>query len=307
MEDPRPYQPVEPHFDGENERMNSLLRENAGLIFTPHCFTPLSADVNFPVNLPLNQGRWIDNIFQTLDLVANINNDESFNLNLSFSFKLINRVTREHRYFVPHMNNAFFKRPIRIERPSSWKEVYSQLDEESLKTYVIHHRENTKWIPLMITNIMIYLYYLGVPMGDGELVQYIKDNKSIVGLDKDRHGTPYEDKLCGLRCLSFHQNLKNTGDGYQSMETRTKELKQQWEYYGLDLLHVPQFEDTFNISVDIYSLCEARRWYPAISVKKCTRTRWSSTCMTPIWAMCWMLLPTYESILVTVVGVISIN
>ena len=256
LEDPRPYQPMEAHFDWEDERMNSMLRENAGLIFTPHRFTPVSADFNFPVNLLLKQDGWINEIYQTLDLVANINNDESFKINLSMGFILVNRDTAEYRFFVPHANNAFFKKPVRIERPSSWRELYSQLDEESLKGYVTHHRESTTWIPLMITNIMIHTFYLGTPMGNGKLPQYIKDHRSIVGLEKDRHGIPYKDKLCGLRCLAFHLNLKDTGDGYRELETRTRELKQQWEYHGLDLLHVPQFEDTFNISVDIYSLCE---------------------------------------------------
>ena len=110
IEDPRPYQPVEPHFEWEDERMNSVLRENAGLIFTPHRFTPLSADFNFPVNLLLKQDGWISEIYQTLDLVANINNDESFKINLSMGFLLQNRDTAEHRFFVPHANNAFFKK-----------------------------------------------------------------------------------------------------------------------------------------------------------------------------------------------------
>ena len=77
IEDPRFYQPVEPNFYGEEEMLNIFLCENAGLIFTPHRFTPVGADFNFPPSLLLNQGRWVYNILQTLDLVANINNDES--------------------------------------------------------------------------------------------------------------------------------------------------------------------------------------------------------------------------------------
>ena len=110
MEDPRPYRPVEPHFDGEDERMNSMLRENAGFIFISHRFTPVSADFNFPLNLLLNEARWSDNIFQTLDLVANISNDESFKLNLSMGVILTHREKGELRFFVPHANNAFLKK-----------------------------------------------------------------------------------------------------------------------------------------------------------------------------------------------------
>ena len=130
------------------------------------------------------------------------------------------------------------------------------MDEESLTAYVTQHRENTKWIPLMVTNVDIQLVCLGVSMGAGELPQFIKTHNCIVGLEKDRHGSLYQDNLCGVRCLAFHLNFKETGDGYRGLEVRTKDLKQQWRQGGLDLLRVPEFEDAFNISVDIYSLCE---------------------------------------------------
>ena len=75
----------------------------------------------------------------------------------------------------------------------------------------------------MITNIVIQIFYLGIPMGNGELPQYIKDHRSIICLDKDPiHATPNEDKLCGLRCLALHLNLKDGGDGYRNMEAGAK-------------------------------------------------------------------------------------
>ena len=257
MADSRAYHPVEPHFDFEDERVNALLRENADLIFTGHRFTQISADFNFPRILLLNRDGWITEMYQALDLVANVNNQESFKINFSMGFILKNRDTGRYRFFVPHENNAFFKKPIRIDRPASWRELHSQLNEDSLKAYITHHREDTKWIPVMLTNFMIHLYFLGVPMGEGELPQYIKDNRSIVGLDKDyHHSTPYKDKLCGLRCLAFHLNLKDVGDGYKGLETRTQQLCQQWERRSVDLTEMPLFEEQFNINVDIYSLCE---------------------------------------------------
>ena len=102
-------------------------------------------------------------------------------------------------------------------------ELYSQLNEESLKAYISHHREDTKWIPVMLTNFMIHLYFLGVAMGRGQLLWYIKNNRGIAGLDKDRHNsTPNDDKLYGLRCLAFHLNLKDVWDRYKDLETRTQ-------------------------------------------------------------------------------------
>ena len=159
MADSTAYHPVEPHFDFEDERVNALLRENADLIFTAHRFTQISADFNFPRILSLNRDGWITEMYQALDLVANVNNQESFKINFSMGFILMNRQTGRYRFFVPRENNAFFKKPIRIDRPASWRELYSQLNEESLKAYITHHREDTKWIPVMLTNFMIHLFF----------------------------------------------------------------------------------------------------------------------------------------------------
>ena len=184
IDDSRAYRPVTPHFDFEDEKLNALLRDNAQLIFSHHRFSLESADFNFPLSLPLKHDGWLNEIYQTLDLVANINNDESFKFNLSMGFILVNRDTGDYRFFVPHANNAFFKKPPHIEHPACWRELYSQLDEEALKTYVTHHRENTKWIPLMITNVVVHLYYLGIPMGSGLLPDYVTNHGSIVGWTK---------------------------------------------------------------------------------------------------------------------------
>ena len=138
MEDPRPYRPVEPHFNGEDERMNSMLRENAGFIFISHRSTPVSADFNFPLNLLLNQARWSDNIFQTLDLVANISNDESFKLNLSMGVILTHRETGELRFFLCHTPTM----------PSSKKRSVSS--DHPLGENFIHDWTRNPWMPMWL-------------------------------------------------------------------------------------------------------------------------------------------------------------
>ena len=56
--------------------------------------------------------------------------------------------------------------------------------------------------------------------------------------------------------MAFHLNLKDVGDRYKGLETRTQQLCQQWERRSLDLTEIPLFEEQFNINVDIYSLYE---------------------------------------------------
>ena len=105
----------------------------------------------------------------------------------------------------------------------------------------------------MLTNFMIHLYFLWVPTGSGELPQYIKDIRSIAGLDKDRHHLSLM-KSSFVRYLAFHLNLNDVGDGYKGLETRTQQLCQKWERRSLDVTDMPRSEEKSNIKVDFYSL-----------------------------------------------------
>ena len=93
MADSTAYHPVKPHFDFEDERVNALLPENADLIDIAHCFTQISADFNFPHNLSLNCDGWITEMYQALDLVVNVKNQESFKINFTMGFILMNKQT----------------------------------------------------------------------------------------------------------------------------------------------------------------------------------------------------------------------
>ena len=106
MEDPGAHQPVEPHFDFEDERMNTLLRENAGLIFRHHHFNQVSANQNFPLTIVLNQDGWLNEIHQALELVSDMNTDESFKLNFSMAFILMHREAAELRFFLCLMTRS---------------------------------------------------------------------------------------------------------------------------------------------------------------------------------------------------------
>ena len=92
-------------------------------------------------------------------------------------------------------------------------------------------------------------------MGSGLLPDYVTKHGSIVGLDKDKHNrTPYKDKLCGVRCLAFHLNSKEAGNGFRGLEDRREQLSSRWNR-AVNLSEVPLFEETFDINVDIYTLC----------------------------------------------------
>ena len=254
MEDARIFQPVQPHFDFEDDQLNQLLENNQDFVFGPHHFSPITSDLNFPITIPVSGQEWIRDIHLCLDSVMNLHQEESYKLNFTLGFILRHRETGEYRYFVPHSNNTLFSRPVRIDRPSSWREVFAEMSDEALTSYVTNHRQDTKWIPLLITNIRVQIYHLGITMGKGVLPEFITDSRVIVGLSKDRKGKPYDDNLCALRCLAFHINLQENNNGYVGLENKTRMLRQRWGKDGLDLVEVGHFEETFTIDVDIFTM-----------------------------------------------------
>ena len=117
-------------------------------------------------------------------------------MSFTLGFMLRHCETGDYRYFVPHSNNSFFSRPVRIDRPSSRHGWFTKLNDEASISYVTNHRQETKWIPLMITNFHIHLYHLGVCMGQGPLPDCITESNIIEGLSNNRWGNPYKDELC---------------------------------------------------------------------------------------------------------------
>ena len=80
------------------------------------------------------------------------------------------------------------------------------LDEEHLKSHILLQCPDTKWRAVMITNIHIYLYHLGFPMGSGCLTAFVKNSHVIISLERNPSaGEVYEDMDCALRALAYHR------------------------------------------------------------------------------------------------------
>ena len=165
VKDTSGWESTEPHFDFEDPEINHLLQSNQGIVFAPHRFHDISTSYNFALTLRVGSNHWVPEIGRLLESVVDMNTEEAFKVNFSCGFVLVNRDTGEYRFFAPGMNNAFLKKPIRIDRPSSWRQIYGQLTDSALISYVPQHREDTKWGPVIITNLVVHLYYLGVTMG----------------------------------------------------------------------------------------------------------------------------------------------
>ena len=145
--------------DGEEDvAMRNELRENSDFIFMSHRIRTVSSDYNFPCLLPVDDHVPLgQNAAPLLEMIAEVNAEESFKLNLTFGFLLQHKETGNYRFFAPHYSNFYFKTPHTISKLSDWQGVFSELDEEHLKSHIILQRPDTKGRAVMITTIHITL------------------------------------------------------------------------------------------------------------------------------------------------------
>ena len=158
-----------------------------------------------------------------------------------------------------------------MSRRQDLTKLKKRLERFNVVDYILKQRPDTKWKPLLITNVHFSLFHLNYLLGAPiELPTHIKSSKSIVSLVKDQSsGTPHDDNLCIFRCLSTHLH------GSKQLETNTKSYFKKWHAYvnetvqkeeiimprcnveqfdGVSVENMVYFERCFQINVNIFEL-----------------------------------------------------
>lgn len=140
-------------------------------------------------------------------------------------------------------------------------------------TELLRQRPDTKWVPVLVTNIHFTVYSTNYPLGQGILPDYLLRKDSICSLVKNGHtGKPYTDNLCAFRCLALHQ-----GHNIKSIEGPAYRLFKQWTnhrlgvFEGLSFEDFSNFESFFKLNMEMYSLEEdglARSIYKSIGLQE---------------------------------------
>ncbi|XP_048244540.1 uncharacterized protein LOC124126724 isoform X2 [Haliotis rufescens] len=264
-EDPAPW-------DAENGQVAEPgLQEaydlNAPFILAPDHHGDVLSTFNVPVTNVISIGELMErarDIYQTLDY--------SFRMNLAFGVILRHVETGRYRYFHPYVNDAVFSSPIYVTERKGLERLRQAVESLDLRSHVLKQRPDTKWKPVLITNVQFYLYRTNFPLGHppSPLPAYIKNHKAIFSLDRNERGQLYEDHLCAFRCLALHRNPS----ARRSLEKPARALYYQWvvysrgklfpsldnvrpeEYTGLDPDHFSHFESCFGVNQSVYTLNE---------------------------------------------------
>ena len=242
-------------IDPELERVYDTHRS---LILDAHTFGPVTSLYNFPIDNTFD----VETIMNQVRYIYN-NENQVIRVNFIFGIILRNRETGEYRYFKPYKNNEVFKDSIQINDATDLHKIRIRVREMNFNDYVLHNRPNSKWIPVMVTNVRYWVNKTNFPMGVGLLPEYLKAKMSLIGLDSNGRFL-YEDNLCAFRCYAYHIHsdlfVKSTKN--KPFEQKVKLYLKKYESYCksrfgvLNLEDLPTFEACFEININIFQLSQ---------------------------------------------------
>ena len=176
----------------------------------------------------------------------------AFKMTISFSFILKHRETGEFRYHYASNNNQILNSPRLIRNQQDLENLLDHLASKDFPSHLKDQRPNTKWIIERIVSLRIHLVMTTCPLGNPpKLPDYIKNNRFIIGLEKDQHNAyRYKDHLCFFRCLAIGRFEKTR----HICNQKAKELFSQYcerfqvdpkDFKGVELTDFPQLEKFF--------------------------------------------------------------
>ena len=179
----------------------------------------------------------------------------SFKINCSFAFILKNKTTNRLKYY--HSSNnccgRLLEEPSLITNRGDFDRFLARIQESDILQWAIAQRPNSDWVCDHVTNATFFLNKIvDHPIGcvGVNLPTYVKNNKSIIGLETDSHGVIYIDNLCLFRCLGLHLG--------RDVTTLYEEYTDQpvWKFEGVVIDELPKVESMFEVNIVVYNLRE---------------------------------------------------
>ena len=244
---------------------------NRGVILEPHYIRGRRSWSTF--NFPLANGLTPQNIEDQLTTIFN-EVGRSFKFNASLGFLLRHRTTGEIRYFNPSMSETVFTDPMTIRNRDDLRRAIDRMQALDLTANV--DRPNSSWQVSFTTQLKFYVYKMNRFLGASfvDLPTYIINNRHIYTVCDTNRTFLMAHNLCFLVAYAQFEKLLEGSDRTKlcSVKHRVKELFIVWTQYalkkkilkksqcnffdfpGVEMSHVPYFEDCFKVSINIYSL-----------------------------------------------------
>ena len=179
----------------------------------------------------------------------------AFKVNVSFGFILKQKATSRLRYY--HSSNnccgRYLEEPSLITNRDDFESFLERIREPDILQWAVAQRPNSDWVCEHVTNATFFLNRIVQhPIGcvGVTLPDYVKNNKAIVGLAKDKHGAIYNDNLCLFRCLALHLGREAAALYAEYTDTSVH------DFAGVTLDDLHKVESKFKTNVVVYQLVE---------------------------------------------------
>ena len=256
-EDPLTPPPVEPSNDNLSSALQDFVQENWGSIRTYVARGPVQTRYNHRFTTP-DMRVLKEPLGELFD-----EQTTAFKVNLSFGFILKQKVTGRLRYY--HSSNnccgRYLEEPSLITNRDDFESFQERIQEPDLLNWAVSQRPNSDWVCEHVTNATFFFNRIvDHPIGcvGVNLPTYVKNNKAIVGLEKDHHrNATYNDNLCLFRCLALHQ-----GCDVRRLEATVSTLyakyshKDVHDFAGVTIDDLSKIEAAFDVNVVVYKLVE---------------------------------------------------
>ena len=180
----------------------------------------------------------------------------AFKLNCSFGFVLREKESGRLRYY--HSSNyccgRLLEEPSLITNRDDFARFFARIQESDILQWAVAQRPNSDWVCELVTNDTFFLNrIIHHPIGcvGVNLPTYVKNNKAIVGLEKDRYRNAlYNDNLCLFRCLGLRMGREAAALYAEYTETPVH------DFAGVTIDDLSKIEATFGVNVVVYKLDE---------------------------------------------------
>ena len=248
-EDPLSPPPVEQLDDELSSDLQDAVRDNWGSIRTYVAQGPVQTRYNHRLTT-MDTRELQEPLRQLFE-----EQTTAFKVNLSFGFILKQKVTGRLRYY--HSSNnccgRYLEEPALITNRDDFDRFLARIQESDILQWAVAQRPNSDWVCELVTNATFFLNKIvDHPIGcvGVNLPTYVKNNKSIIGLETDSHGVIYIDNLCLFRCLGLHLG--------RDVTTLYEEYTDQpvWKFEGVVIDELPKVESMFEVNIVVYNLRE---------------------------------------------------
>ena len=186
----------------------------------------------------------------------------AFKVNASYGFVLKEKQSGRLRYYHSSSNCCgwLLEEPSLIANRDDLDRFLARIAESDIQQWAITQRPDSDWVCEHVTNVTFFINRIAQhPIGcvGIALPDYVKNNKAVVGLERNKQNSIYKDNLCLFRCLALHK-----GCDVHRLEATVATLYAEYtdtavnDFVGVTLDELDEVETTFKTNVVVYKLEE---------------------------------------------------